>query len=216
MLQHQLPQLPPFQAFWDELPRSSNGSRMRSALLGRRRFRWRRATLSCRPTMGVRGSRPRLGSVGDHSLRRRQSHVRGPGLRRRDAPHRTAHCGAPRTTTSSCMPSRCRPANRAAIAWTACRGACHVAGFVPNYAVELTPSGPMFIPDTARTATTVSGSGGRTRHPSARPGPTYVCQCTLCGKKFRRKTRESGLREHKTPDGWACRGRRALYLTTEY
>jgi hypothetical protein len=30
----------------------------------------------------------RLGSVGDHSLRRRQSYVRGPGLRRRDAPHR--------------------------------------------------------------------------------------------------------------------------------
>jgi DNA-directed RNA polymerase subunit RPC12/RpoP len=88
--------------------------------------------------------------------------------------------------------------------------------FVPRYAVELTPSGPMFIPPTERSATTLSGGLGRTRLASGRTGPTYVYQCTVCGKKFRRRTRDSSLREHKTPDGWACRGQRALYLTTEY
>lgn len=89
---------------------------------------------------------------------------------------------------------------------------------MPTYAVELTPSGPMFIPPTERSATggaTLDGVGRR-HAASTRSGPTYVYQCTLCGKKFRRKTRDSSLREHKTPDGWACRGRRGLYLTTEY
>lgn len=74
------------------------------------------------------------------------------------------------------------------------------------------PSGPIFIPDTERSATTVSGRVGRTHHPFRRTGPTYVYQCTLCGKKFRRRNRDSGLREHKTPDGWACRGRRGHHV----
>ncbi len=89
-------------------------------------------------------------------------------------------------------------------------------GFVPKYAVELTPSGSMSIPPTERSATTVSRGFGPTRVASRPQGPTHVYECTSCGKKFRRKTRDSSLREHKTPDGWACRGRRALYLTTEY
>ncbi len=89
-------------------------------------------------------------------------------------------------------------------------------GFVPKYAVELTPSGPMSNPPTERSTTTVSRGFGPTRVASRTQGPTHVYECTSCGKKFRRKTRDSSLREHKTPDGWACRGRRAMYLTTAY
>jgi len=89
-------------------------------------------------------------------------------------------------------------------------------GFVPKYAVELTPGGPMFVPPTERSATTVSRGLGPRRVATARQGPMFVYECTACGKKFRRKTRNSSLREHKTPDGWACRGRRGHHVDTEY
>ena len=218
MLQHQLPQLPPFQAFWDELPAIfqwlthavspprpaaiplAAGDVVLPSDYGRSRF----ASYGSGLLEIIRFAAANRMCVDldyDGETRRIEPY----SLRRTKDDHVILH--AIKVSTGE---SRSYRVDRM-------QGARATSqGFVPKYAVELTPSGPMFIPDTERTATTVSGSGGRTRHPSARPGPTYVCQCTLCGKKFRRKTRESGLREHKTPDGWACRGRRALYLTTEY
>lgn len=89
-------------------------------------------------------------------------------------------------------------------------------GFVPKYAVELTPGGPMFIPPTERSTTATMGGIGRRHTAGTRSGRIHVYRCALCGKKFRRKTRDSSLREHKTPDRWACRGRRAVYIDTEY
>lgn len=91
--------------------------------------------------------------------------------------------------------------------------------FVPRYAVELTPSGAVSVPP--------SRSGGGTRLTRSRPaaplrravassGPTYVYQCPYCQKKFRRKSRDSALRAHKTPSGYDCSGRTGYLVDTEY
>jgi nucleotidyltransferase AbiEii toxin of type IV toxin-antitoxin system/WYL domain-containing protein len=102
----------------------------------------------------------------------------------------------------------------------------HVTGetFTPRYEVELVPSGPQTIPPTSRTGSigrsTARPAGFRStrsrRQSTSSFGPTYIYECGLCGKKFRRKTQTSTLNPHKTPDGYQCSGRTALYVDTQY
>jgi predicted nucleotidyltransferase component of viral defense system len=105
--------------------------------------------------------------------------------------------------------------------------------FAPRYAVELTPSGPVSIPPTqpAPSSGTASYSGFGSQRPTRRvpgiraalgfghslsSGPTYVYECGLCHKRFRRKTQDSSLNPHKTPDGWPCPGRMGWLVDTKY
>lgn len=99
--------------------------------------------------------------------------------------------------------------------------------FAPRYAIELTPSGPVSIPPAQRTpsssASSVRTPRGTTRktpsHAFGCPptsGPTYVYECGFCHKKFRRKTQDSALNPHKTPDGWPCPGRMGWLVDTKY
>jgi len=94
--------------------------------------------------------------------------------------------------------------------------------FLPRYAVELTPSGPASIPATQRS----SGSGGvgglgtvsrfTPRKPARQtaPGPTFIYQCGICGKKFRRKKQSDRLNAHKAPGGFPCSGRTGMLVDT--
>jgi len=102
--------------------------------------------------------------------------------------------------------------------------------FSPRYAVELTPTGPVSIQDTKRSSdsTGFGNSGGRhsttrlSRRRTSRSqsnfgqGPIYIYECPMCGKKFRRKKPANSLNKHKTPDGFPCSGRTALYVDTQY
>jgi predicted nucleotidyltransferase component of viral defense system len=96
--------------------------------------------------------------------------------------------------------------------------------FTPRYAIELTPSGPVVIPRTAAPAreTRIQASpfrparAPRPRKMTAAHGPTYVYECPYCRKKFRRKTMTSTLNAHKGANGYACPGRSGMYVKTEY
>lgn len=102
--------------------------------------------------------------------------------------------------------------------------------FAPRYAVELTPSGPLAVPPAQRSSLgNGSGSFGGLRtstRPARRPsrrsgtgfsqGPTYIYQCGMCGKKFRRTTRSGSLNKHKAPSGMACSGRTGYLIDTKY
>ena len=85
--------------------------------------------------------------------------------------------------------------------------------FTPRFAIELTPSGPQTIPQATRPARAMSYTNPWS---TARSGPTYLYQCPVCSKTFRRKTYDSALRPHKRPDGWNCSGRRAMLVDTVY
>jgi hypothetical protein len=88
--------------------------------------------------------------------------------------------------------------------------------FTPRFPIELTPSGPQFIPDTSRSAgTTTTGLPRVTRRRAASSGPTYVYRCTVCRKLFERKTQDSTLRPHKNPAGWQCYGTYGTYVRTK-
>lgn len=96
--------------------------------------------------------------------------------------------------------------------------------FVPRYAIEFSASGPLSAPATARcsaganpfrTSTLTSRHTPR-RSKAPSNGPKYVHQCTLCGKKFTRKSNNSRLNPHKDKQGYPCPGRTGIYVTTKY
>ncbi|AUB85182.1 nucleotidyl transferase AbiEii/AbiGii toxin family protein [Candidatus Thiodictyon syntrophicum] len=102
--------------------------------------------------------------------------------------------------------------------------------FAPRYAVELTPEGPVRVLQTPRSSSSAGlGAASRTSslsHPAhQRSGrsslpqsqrPTYIYQCGLCGKKFRRENQSPSLNPHKAPGGYPCSGQTGFLVDIKY
>lgn len=89
--------------------------------------------------------------------------------------------------------------------------------FVPKYAIELTPTGPLPVLSTTRETGVTRPSVRRTsRRSIRRSGPVYVYECGMCGKRFKRTKQDSRLRPHKTKDGWRCSGRTGWLVDIRY
>lgn len=95
--------------------------------------------------------------------------------------------------------------------------------FVPRYAIELTPTGPVSAPPTrsgsrggGQNINIFGSSRRRPRRTTFSTGPTYVYECPYCQKKFRRKKADSRLNPHKTPDGYPCPSRTGYLVDTQY
>lgn len=86
--------------------------------------------------------------------------------------------------------------------------------FVPRYAIQMSASGPVTVmPSTPRSSTSTRSfqSSSRTSY-----GPTYVVECTMCGKRFTRKSHDTKLNPHKTTDGYPCHGGYGIVVETKY
>jgi predicted nucleotidyltransferase component of viral defense system len=88
-------------------------------------------------------------------------------------------------------------------------------GFTPRFQIELTPSGPLVVPDTSR-----GGESGLRQPPARRRGnawPTtiYLYRCPVCSKRFERSSKDPVLRAHKNPSGSPCHGRHGIYEGTK-
>ncbi len=103
--------------------------------------------------------------------------------------------------------------------------------FKPRFAIELTPTGPLAITPTVHLGISRSIRGSRklTRAPRHRSrhvrrmgksnrssGPTFVYECSYCGKRFSRKKRTHSLNPHKNKNGYPCPGRYAYWVDTRY
>ncbi|GAB5512202.1 MAG: hypothetical protein Rhims3KO_36030 [Hyphomicrobiales bacterium] len=100
--------------------------------------------------------------------------------------------------------------------------------FDPRYEVELSPQGPVSIRPTASRSTGAALSQGslpRTRSATSprslrrgrsSGGPTYIYQCSSCGKRFRRKAYNPTLNPHKDKDGYPCYGRYGTLVDTKH
>ncbi len=96
--------------------------------------------------------------------------------------------------------------------------------FMPKYAVELTQSGLVSDRPSARKSTSLgilrAHSAPRThRRPAIRRasfGPKYIFRCTICGKRFTRKSYNASLNPHKNKQGYPCPGRTGIYVSTKY
>ncbi|MEW6715460.1 MAG: nucleotidyl transferase AbiEii/AbiGii toxin family protein, partial [Nitrospirota bacterium] len=92
--------------------------------------------------------------------------------------------------------------------------------FTPRYTIELSASGPLSAPHTTmRTSGISSARPQRIKSAVRRPrsstssyGPKYVFQCSYCGKRFTHKTNDSKLGKHKDKHGYPCSGRTGFYV----
>ena len=74
--------------------------------------------------------------------------------------------------------------------------------FKPRHPVEFASAGPLIAPPTQRV------DGLATRHEPSRSGLIHVIQCSYCGKQFKRSTYDTNLRPHKDKEGiFDCPGR---------
>ena len=97
--------------------------------------------------------------------------------------------------------------------------------FTPRYLVELAASGPISAPPITRISagsrtqgSLTSGTGHRPTTPRAygHLGPKYVYQCPLCGRRFTKGSMDSSLGKHKTKEGYQCSGRTGVYVDTKF
>ncbi len=95
--------------------------------------------------------------------------------------------------------------------------------FVPRYEVELTHQGPVRVALTAPGHS--SGSPGRVRSTRRSrstskqrraSGPTYIYECSYCGKRFNRKKLNPKLTPHKDKHGYLCSGRKGIWVDSRY
>ncbi|SPD73847.1 conserved hypothetical protein [uncultured Desulfobacterium sp.] len=91
--------------------------------------------------------------------------------------------------------------------------------FVPSHSIELTPSGQVSAPHLTGRSTGFSSYAPVTRRSFSNKqhfGPTYVIECSYCGKRFNRKKSSSRLNPHKDKNGYPCSGRSGYLVDTKY
>jgi hypothetical protein len=95
--------------------------------------------------------------------------------------------------------------------------------FTPRYMIELTPLGSIEAPPVrwrssgvpANMRTTPRAGRARSAKRSSRYGPKYVFQCAICGKKFTHSSFRTALNPHKDKQGYPCFGRVGVYVMTK-
>jgi hypothetical protein len=93
--------------------------------------------------------------------------------------------------------------------------------FVPKFIVELTPAGPLHAPTIERPHQALSRPTGMRSTPrrsglGGGSGPKYIFKCPACGKQFTRKTYDASLNPHKNKQGYPCYGSFGQHVRTEY
>ena len=209
MLGHQLPVLPPFQQFWDELTllfEWLEGRREAAPLVSIPAGRNEQVAWSPPPTistwrsgvpletirfaasnhllveLGYKGS---IRLIEPYSLRRtRDGNLILHALRADNRQHRSYRADQIQSVRATTTPFR------------------------PVYAIEFSSRGPLAAPPTSRRASGISTSRRSTPYADRQ----YTVQCPVCQKKFKRKRRDLTLRPHKTPWGTRCSGRRGYLV----
>ncbi len=202
MLAHQLPGLPPFESFWEELP----------AL-----FDW----LEGRPAPALPAPAPIDGTIDTSWEIPPTVHIWGTtvsieAIRFAAVNHLCIELGY-QGSTRLIEPYSFR---RTTEGNTLLYAVKHVSGELRAYRVDRVESvrvtGTDFTPRyrvevgsfARRAAPRLSHSKRPEKAKAPRENPStaaiFVVQCPICGRKFRRQTPSTTLRPHKTPDGWPC------------
>ncbi|MDN5864677.1 MAG: nucleotidyl transferase AbiEii/AbiGii toxin family protein [Gammaproteobacteria bacterium] len=96
--------------------------------------------------------------------------------------------------------------------------------FVPRFQIELTPVGPISAPTLTRPQSVYSPSRDPRPRSTVRRhgrvgtthGMKYVFRCTVCHKLFYRKSYDASLNAHKNKRGLPCPGRIGIHVKTTY
>ncbi len=87
--------------------------------------------------------------------------------------------------------------------------------FQPVYQIEFSPLGDIYAPPTHREAT-LKYPSFREKSYKTSYGPKYIFECSICGKRFKRSKYDSILKPHKDKSGRDCFGRVGIFIETKY
>lgn len=221
MLGHQLPQLPPWSVFWNELEdlfgwlEGAAAPRVLASLpaVGGARTSWTPSS-----TMRTWGGSPvELLRYAAHSrlvVEFDYTDERGRFSRRRVEPYTLYQ-----TTEGNIVLGvfDLRRSDRRSFRIDRIRNA-HVTeeSFAPRFATEVGAGGiGVEARGAVRTPLVPAGPTRKKPRVGVPPGQIrHVIQCPVCQKRFYRDRYDTRLREHKTPGGWQCSGRTGVYLGT--
>lgn len=91
--------------------------------------------------------------------------------------------------------------------------------FIPLYAIALNVSGPISAPVSKRAS--ISGARRKSANKYFTPsmksyGPKYIIECPVCGRRFTHTSSSAKLRKHKDKHGYPCYGRIGYVVETKY
>jgi len=91
--------------------------------------------------------------------------------------------------------------------------------FIPKYAIDLTPSGPISAPASNRASPSIGRR--KSARSSFRPsktsyGPKYIIECLVCRRRFIHKISNTKLNKHKDKQGYPCYGRIGYLVKMKY
>jgi predicted nucleotidyltransferase component of viral defense system len=94
-------------------------------------------------------------------------------------------------------------------------------GFTPRYQIELSKAGEMpedrYLFDPNKPMKSPARAARRRIVGSLSVnGPKYIFRCSVCGKRFTKRTYDGSLRPHKGKHGYDCYGSFGIYVTTKY
>ncbi|MFQ5834598.1 MAG: WYL domain-containing protein [bacterium] len=98
--------------------------------------------------------------------------------------------------------------------------------FKPKYQIEFSPTGPITALPTPRKSNSdflgmkssrkSGGFSSGSKTDKTHFGPIYIFECSYCGKKFKRTKYHSRLNPHKDRNGGNCPGRTGYLVETRY
>ena len=233
MLAHQLPALPPFAAFWDELPvfwkwlESGIAPQIPPPYIGAEGEEIIRERILRLPVSGTARSYLEI-------IRFAASNLLCVDLHYQSTTRRIEPYSLRRTKEGNIILHSYNLNKKAHRSYRVDRiQGAQVTNqtFNPRFVIELTPTGPLAIPPTVNQVISQSTRGSRklTRTPRRKPrharqrrktsfssGPNFVYECSYCGKRFSRKKRTRSLNPHKNKNGYPCPGRYARWVDTRY
>ncbi|PIP12565.1 MAG: hypothetical protein COX49_04950 [bacterium (Candidatus Stahlbacteria) CG23_combo_of_CG06-09_8_20_14_all_40_9] len=225
MLGHQLQVLPPFQQFWEELPRLFNwleGTYIPEKLASIPVQKDEDTTWSPPPTswnwgLGIPLESVRFAAVNQLYIEleyRKQGHyvnhylIEPYSLRRTKKNNLILH--AIKADTQEHRAFR--------VDWIQSIKVS-TKPFKPKYQIEFSPTDSIeALPTPRKSELSFSSkrflSGWRSSR--AHFGPTYIFKCSYCGRRFKKSKDDSTLRPHKDKNGYDCPGRTSYLVETRY
>jgi predicted nucleotidyltransferase component of viral defense system/DNA-directed RNA polymerase subunit RPC12/RpoP len=86
--------------------------------------------------------------------------------------------------------------------------------FRPRYPVEFSSQGPLHASPQSRTSTGPAARRASSR--TRRASPVHLYRCSRCGREFRHSRRDATLRAHKDSYGYPCPSRHGTYAGNRY
>lgn len=216
MLGHQLPVLPPFEAFWNAFPEFFSWLEGTVAPRVVAREPLQAGNVVIRPAIGFLRRQGISGSAFLEAVRFAASNRLCVDLGYDGTDRRIEPYSLQQTSTGDILLRAVRLPTGLARSYRLDRiQSVRVTeqSFAPRFAIELTPDDSVgVLPGRRPSQAPGRGRTARLRSPvgptfGARAGPPYVYQCGACGKKFPHKRPNPRIGPHKAPGGWACSGR---------